>query len=307
MRIGFVGFGEAGFHIARGLAHSGAGPIAAYDLHTHTPGRGEQIRTRAEAAGVRLLESPAELAAASDLILSTVTADQAEAAAGQAALHLKPRHLFADLNSVSPAAKQSIERTISGAGARFAEVAIMSPVAPHGHRVPLLAGGAGAQEFAAALAPFGMRIEVVSPEVGLASATKMFRSIVVKGLEALLTECVLGAGRYGAVDRVIASLNESYPGLDWGRLLDYALGRVVVHGERRAREMEEVAATLRSIGIEPLMAEATARRMDHAAALGLKERFHGRPPSGYREFLDAVGPAARATVQSEDKDGRRHF
>ena len=79
----------------------------------------------------------------------------------------------------------------------------------------------------------------------------MFRSIIVKGLEALLTECVLGASRYNADERVFASLAESFPGIQWKQLADYMVGRVVVHGERRAREMEEVAATLREIDIEP--------------------------------------------------------
>ncbi len=291
-RIGFIGFGEAGFHIANGLIGAGSGPIVAYDLHAHTPGLGEIICRRAAEAKVRLADSPAELAAATGLILSTVTANQAAVAASQAAPHLKPRHLYADLNSVSPALKQSIERTIRGAGARFVEVAIMSPVPPHGHRAPMLAGGAAASELVERLGPLGMRIAVVSEQVGLASAVKMFRSIVVKGLEALMTECLLGAGRYGAVERVLASLDESYPGLDWKRLALYMVGRVVVHGERRAREMEEVAETLRSIGVEPMMASATACRQDWSAQSGLKARFHDEPPATLEDFL-------RAAIDSE--------
>ena len=66
------------------------------------------------------------------------------------------------------------------------------------------------------------------------------------------------------------------------------VGRVVVHGERRAREMDEVAATLRGLGIEPMMAEATVRRMDWAAGLGLRERFLGQFPKTYQEVLDAI-------------------
>ena len=138
--------------------------------------------------------------------------------------------------------KQSIARTIAATGARFVEIAVMAPVPPYGHRVPMLAGGEAAGEFAERLAPFGMRVEVGSREIGVAAAThEMFRSIMVKGMEALITECVLGASRYGAESRVFASLAESLPGIDWEQLADYMVGRVVVHGERRAREMEEVA------------------------------------------------------------------
>src|ERR1700733_13234201 len=123
--IGFVGFGEAAFHLTRGLREAGLGDFAAYDIHTHTPGRGEKIRRRAQENEVRLLESNAELAEASEWIWSTVTSDQAVAAAGQTAPHLRPRHFYADLNSVSPAVKQAIARAVTAAGARFVEIAMM--------------------------------------------------------------------------------------------------------------------------------------------------------------------------------------
>ena len=283
-----MGFGEAAFHLTKGLREAGLAAFTAYDIHAHTPGRGEKIQRRAAETGTRLVESNAELARGAEWILSTVTSDQAAAAAGQNAPHLNAGHLYADLNSVSPAVKQGIARTIAASGARFVEIAMMAPVPPYLHKVPILAGGPAAEEFAARMQPLGMRIQIVSREVGTAAATKMFRSIMVKGMEALITECVLGAGRYGAEPAVFASLTESYPGIDWKSMADYMIGRVVEHGERRAREMEEVAETLESIGIEPIMAQATARRMDWSAKLGLKERFQGEPPRNYREFLEAV-------------------
>src|SRR5215472_98926 len=286
--IGFVGFGEAAYHLSKGLREAGVNQFVAYDIHTQTPGRGEKIRERAAETGTSLLESNAELARAAEWILSTVTSDQAATAAGQNAPHLTARHLYADLNSVSPAVKQGIARTITASGARFVEIAMMAPVPPYAHKVPILAGGPAATEFATRMRPYGMRIEIVSTEVGTAAATKMFRSIMVKGMEALITECVLGAGRYGAEQNVFASLTESYPGIDWKAMADYMIGRVVEHGERRAREMEEVSETLESIGIEPIMAAATARRMDWSAKLGLKQHFHGEPPKSYCEFLEAV-------------------
>ena len=272
--------------------------MAAYDLHTHTPGKGELIRRRGESAGVSLVESNAEVAARCGVLFSTVTADQACIAAERTAPHLRADHLYADLNSVSPDAKQRVARTVEASGARFVELAIMAPVPPHGHRVPMLAGGEAAGEFVERMGPFGLRVEIVSGEVGVAAATKMFRSIVVKGLEALLTECVLGAARYGAEERVLGSLANLLPGVDWSKLAGYMVGRVAVHGERRAREMEEVAATLLAIGIEPIMADATARRMDWAAKLDLKARFGGEAPAGYREFVRAVEEAEREQIPS---------
>jgi 3-hydroxyisobutyrate dehydrogenase-like beta-hydroxyacid dehydrogenase len=297
-RIGFIGFGEAGFHIAAGLRGAGIGEIAARDINTWTAGLGEKIRQRAKETGTRLVDSNAELTESSDIVFSTVTANQALAAAQQTAPGLSPRHIYADLNSVSPGLKQSIDKVISGAGAKFAEVAVMAPVPPYNHRVPMLVGGPGGEDLIDRMTPFDMKMEFTSPKVGEAAATKMCRSIIVKGMEALLTECVLGASRYGAEERVFQSLSETFPGLDWAHMATYMVGRVVVHGERRAREMEEVAETLRSMGVEPMMAEATVRRMDWSAQLGLKKLFHGEAPATHREFADAVAELDAAGLKS---------
>ena len=286
--IGFIGFGEAGFNLARGLAGAGVSRLFAYDINTDTPGFGEKIQQRAQASSTSLVDSSEKLARAADILLSTVTADSALEAAEQTASFLEARHIYADLNSVSPALKQSIERSVTSRGARFVEGAIMSPVAPHGHRVPILLGGVHASAFIDLLEPYGMRLEAISDQIGAASAVKMFRSIVVKGLEALLFECVLGASKYDADERVFASLAESFPGIEWGKVADYMVGRVVEHGVRRAREMEEVARTLSDIGVEPIMAEAIARRQEWGGNLNLANAFEGKAPGSYREALRAL-------------------
>ena len=298
-RIGFVGFGEAGSHIASGLRSAGIEHIAAYDINARTPGLGEKIRRSAEESGTEMFDSNGELTARADIILSTVTSDQALIAAQQTVPWLQPGQLYADLNSVSPALKQDIDRVISSAGAGFVEVAVMSPVPPYAHRAPMLVGGVGAKVFIECMHTFGMNMEFTSLKVGQAAATKMCRSIVIKGLEALLTECVLGAGRYNAEEGVFKSLAETFPGIDWPQTATYMVGRVVVHGERRAREMEEVAETLRSMGVEPMMAEATARRMEWSAHLGLKKLFGGEPPATHREFAAAVAELDRAPATRE--------
>jgi 3-hydroxyisobutyrate dehydrogenase-like beta-hydroxyacid dehydrogenase len=286
MRLGFVGFGEAAYHIAKGLQGEGVRDIAAYDLYADDAKRGPKIQERAHDLGIHLLASPKELAANADTIVSAVTADQAVAAAKQNGPFLRSAHLYADLNSISPKAKEQVAETATANGATFCEIAVMGPIPPYGHKAPLLLGGAGATRFQELFAPLGMRMEIVSTDrVGRAAAVKMFRSIVYKGIEALLFECVLGAGEYGAEERVFASLNESLPGVDWKKLADYMVGRVVVHGERRAREMDEVAKTLEELGIEPIMAAATARRFDWAAQSGLKEKFGGEFPATYEEVI----------------------
>ena len=288
IKIGFIGFGEAGFHLARGLRAAGISHIRAYDIQARVPGPGEKIQRRASESEIPLLESNAELAAASDILLSTVTANRAAEAAEQTAPYLESRHIYADLNSVSPALKQSIGQLVESRGARFVEIAIMSPVPRHGIAVPMFLGGSHAQSLVDLLSPYGMNLEAISDRIGAASAVKMCRSVVVKGLEAIMVECAMGAVPYGADERVFATLDETFPGMDWKKLASYMIGRVVEHGERRAREMEEVASTLRSIGVEPIMTEAAARRQEWVASLGLIEHFGGHPPDDYRAVVRAI-------------------
>src|SRR5581483_7164907 len=288
-RLGVVGFGEAADHLAKGLRESGVQRTFAYDINRHAPRLGEKIQARAQETRTELVECSAALASSADVILSAVTADQAAAAAEETAPYLGARYIYADLNSVSPRRKQMVGEIVSATGARFVEIAVMGPIPPHLHRTPMLIGGAAAAEFQQMFEPLGMRLDVVSTDqIGRAAAVKMFRSVIYKGLEALIFECVLGASQYGAEPRVFASLAANFPGIDWNKLADYMVGRVVVHGERRAREMDEVARTLEELGIEPIMAAATARRMDWAADLGLREAFGGEFPKTYQEVLDAI-------------------
>ena len=275
--IGFIGFGEAGSTIARGLRSAGLDRIFAYDIKPKT----SDI--------VTIVDSPQALAGAGEIIFSTVTSSSALDAAKQHAPFLTPRHMYADLNSVSPALKQDIDGVIGAAGARFIEVAVMAPVSPYGHKVPMLLGGPGAHAFQDAMSPYGMRMEILEgAKVGSAAAVKMCRSIVVKGLEALLFECVMAATKFDADGLVFASLQETWPGIDWKKLADYTIGRVVVHGERRAAEMEEVAETLKAIGIDPVMAEATARRQYSSAQMDLRSHFGPDGPKTYREVVDVI-------------------
>ena len=287
-RIGFIGFGEAGFHIASGLQTAGVSGISAFDIHASDPTLGPLIQQRAVTSRTQLVPSSEQLAASCEILFSAVTASSARDAARQTTNYLTSRHTYVDLNSISPNLKREIQALVEPAGARFVEAAVMAPVPPYGHRVPMLLGGSSARQLSDSLSPYEMRFEVVSDNIGTAVAVKMCRSIVVKGLEALLFECVMGASRYGAEDRVFASLQESFPGIDWKNLTNYVVGRVVVHGERRAREMEEVAETLRSSGVDPIMAEATARLQDWSARMDLKSHFGREGPSGYAEVLDII-------------------
>ncbi|MCH7957387.1 MAG: DUF1932 domain-containing protein, partial [Proteobacteria bacterium] len=164
-------------------------------------------------------------------------------------------------------------------------------VPPLGHKVPMLVCGEAAPELVDRLSAYGMCLEDFGPEIGRAAATKMFRSIIVKGLEALFLECALASSRYGVTERVLGSLRIGYPGIDWNQLAHYLIGRTAIHGERRAHEMEEVAETLRAMGIEPIMADAAARRIGGCAKVGLKSRFKDKAPDSYHDVIRAIEEA----------------
>jgi 3-hydroxyisobutyrate dehydrogenase-like beta-hydroxyacid dehydrogenase len=142
----------------------------------------------------------------------------------------------------------------------------MAPVNPPALNVPLLVSGPEAQQAERLLNGAGFsNTRMAGSEVGRASAIKMIRSVMVKGLEALTDECAAAARAAGAYDEVMASLDASERGWNWMQKAEYNRERMETHGTRRAAEMEQVAATLRALGVDPLMTEAAVIRQRRAA------------------------------------------
>ncbi|HMA90452.1 MAG TPA: DUF1932 domain-containing protein [Burkholderiales bacterium] len=275
-RIAFIGCGEAGQTLSRGLIGAGARGIRAYDILFDDPADAGRLKRAAETLGVGVARNHADAVRGADIVFLAVTAGSSIEAARSCLAGLSTGQLFLDINSVSPRRKLETAALVAPTGARYVDVAVMGPVAPYGHKVPLLVGGPGAKELLPRARALGMAAEYVSNEVGQPSAIKMFRSIMVKGLEALMVECMLASSSYGVEDRVLASLAETFPGLDWQRLSGYFIERVVSHGKRRAEEMREVAATVRETGLEPLMGEAIAARQQWVADLGVGRRLDAK-------------------------------
>jgi 3-hydroxyisobutyrate dehydrogenase-like beta-hydroxyacid dehydrogenase len=303
--IAFIGFGEAGQTVSRGLLGEAARPaIRAYDILLGTPA-GAPLERAALALGVSLAGSHADAVRGADIVFLAVTASSSLEAARACLPGLAPGQLFLDINSVSPRRKIEAAALVAPTGAAYVDVAVMAPVAPYLHKVPCLIGGPGAARLAPRAAALGMKMELVSAEVGQASAIKMFRSVVVKGLEAILVESMVASSEYGVESRVLASLQESFPGIDWEKLAGYMLERVVSHGKRRAAEMREVAATLEGIGLEPLMAAATAGRQQWIADLGVKALLAGRKTEDRAELVSAIREAIEARTGSAASRRRR--
>jgi 3-hydroxyisobutyrate dehydrogenase-like beta-hydroxyacid dehydrogenase len=298
-KIGIIGFGEVGGTFGRDLAARGI-DVAIFDILLHAPASREAMLAKVLDCGVQARESLRECIAGRELVISAVTASSAAEVAEQSALLLAPGQIYLDINSVSPETKtrmaahfERVERN----GGHFVEAAVMAAVAPQRLKVPMLLGGKYAEEFAPQLAAIGMNGKAVSEQVGGASAVKMCRSVIIKGLEALVVESMFAARRYGAEEKVLASLAATFPGMGWDAALpDYLIGRVAEHGRRRAAEMREAAQAVNDVGLDPHMARATAARqdwlVDEIAAQGLRQKF-GKDFS-WRAFADAITEAAKS-------------
>lgn len=261
-RICLLGFGEVGQALAVSLAPRAA--LSAWDLKFADPG---SAPSRAAARlGVTVSRDAAGAAHGAGMIVSAVTAAQIAPAARAMAAHLAPRTWYFDLNSTSPGSKAAAAQIVEAGGGRFVEAAIMSPIAPLGVASPMLLGGPHAAEFQPLAARLGFTgTRVLSGKLGSASAAKMCRSVIVKGLEALVLESLLSARRHG-VDEVVL---DSLAGLkidDWRASARYMASRALLHGARRAEEMREVSRTVGEAGLAPHMSTACALWQDWAAA-----------------------------------------
>lgn len=271
MKIAFLGFGEAAQAFLEGWDRGPGRPgdIHAYDRKTDDAhARAAKLDDYARCGVVGASSTGAAVGEAA-VVLSLVTADQALAAAAAASEHLLPGTLYLDMNSVAPETKRRAAALVGAKGGRYADVAVMAPVRPQLLNVPLLASGPHAAAALATLEALGFRCRPVAGEVGAASAVKMIRSIMVKGLEALTAECVLSAYAAGVQEEVLGSLEKSHPGFDWRKQADYNLDRMIVHGLRRAAEMAESANTADALGQTGAMAQATAAWQARIGALGL--------------------------------------
>jgi 3-hydroxyisobutyrate dehydrogenase-like beta-hydroxyacid dehydrogenase len=286
--------------MAAGLRGEGIEQIAAWDILFPVT-EGERLRRAGEQLGVRIASSAADAVRGTDVIISAVTAASSLEAAQSVAPHLAGNPFYLDVNSVSPGRKQAIAKLL-GDHARYVDVAILSPIYPARHQSPMLLSGPHAEAAGPILAALAMKTTVTGPEIGAAAAIKMVRSVMIKGIEALTLECFVAAARAGVVEQVAASMRNNYPTLDWNKVIAYNLERMASHGERRAAEMEEVAETLRELGIDPQMVTATIKRQREMGAIGKTPAVRDTLKGGHTEMLDTINAATRKAVKKAVKN-----
>jgi len=262
-RIALIGFGEVGQTLGADLLAAGC-RVSAFDPLFSAP---ESAPSRAlTGLAVAAAEHPSAAVRDAELVISAVTAASDIDAARAAAPHLAPGTFYLDLNSVSPRTKVECADVIGKAGGRYVEAAVMTPIAPKRIASPMLLGGPHAQDFIARARVLGFAGQPFADEIGRASATKMCRSVIIKGVESLLCESLVAARHYRVEKVVLESLSDLLPVGDWERVASYMVSRALEHGVRRAEEMREAAKTVAEAGLEPLMALATAEREQWAAA-----------------------------------------
>lgn len=294
-RVAIIGFGEAGGIFAKDLADARM-DVHVFDILFNSNRHRQPMLRKAQACGVAAARSLKDCLNHAELVISAVTASSALEVAKPAGRILGKGQLFLDINSVSPETKRQAARYFARTGARFVEAAVMSAVPKQRLQVPMLLGGMHAFEAAEFLRRIGMNATPLSDQIGGASAVKMCRSVIIKGLEALVIESLFAARKYGAEEKVLQSLAASFPAMGWeDHLPDYLISRVAEHGRRRAVEMREVAQTLRHVGVEPVMTLATSRSQKHLVGEMAKRRvvFDSAERFSWRSLSDAVLDARR--------------
>ena len=297
--IGFLGFGEASFNIAEGLRDENVRGIRAYDAAWQKEPQSELIRARAAKADVTLEPSLQALVEKVDIVICSISANMALPIANQCAPMLRSNQLYADINAAGPDTKMAIEKIVSPP-ATFVDVAIMGVVPGNRHKVPMLASGRGADAFAEFFNGYGMNVTALNGPAGRASASKMVRSIFMKGYVMLLLEAVVAGRQFGLEDDLLASIRDSITGEDFLRNANDLLARGVIHAERREHEMDEVIAMLESLGIDSTMSSATKTKLAWCVKRQFKEHFQGKPPADYHEIFTALD----AQVSSKASNGR---
>ncbi len=306
-RIGLVGYGEVGRILAEDLRARGVA-VCAHDLKLDGAAAAP-LREHARVAPgrpVRLARRTGRAAA----IWSSAPSPPARRCRSRWRVPRRsvPARWLLDFNSASPGAKRRAAGAIDGAGGRYVEGAVMTSIPPYRIRVPLLLGGPAAAELVPALTALGFDASVASERLGVASATKMCRSVMIKGLEAMVIESFTAARAHGVEDAVIASLHETFPGIDWEAQGAYFFQRAIEHGRRRSEEVREVAETVREAGLEPWSATGTAERQAWVADLADAGIFgaRGTPDfarsADWRTEADRILASIRSASDSSDND-----
>lgn len=290
--IGFLGFGEVGYFMSKGLRKEGLTTMLAFDNAYLAGGVvADSISFRAQENNVKLCHALEEMLTKVNIVIAAVPAKFAFSAA-EATLKFKSKiRLYADVSTAKPSVKKQMEALFAAQDIKFVDSAMLGPLPNYHHKVPILASGEGAENWRAIMTPWGMKIQTIAGPAGTASSIKLIRSVFMKGLEALLVETFLFARKCGAEKIVLESLAETLKP-PFQHTANRMMAADLVHSERRVFEVSESVELMNDIGVEPIMAQAVIGRLKKSAALGMREDLGGIPPETLAEvyeFWDSRG------------------
>lgn len=288
MNVTIIGFGEAGPVFAAQLRKAGA-IVTAWDKLQEDSVQARFQIEKTQALGITPATSMTDALQSAELVISTVTASQALVAAEQAIMGLPKGCHWLDLNSVSPSTKQAIHDSVSKKGVLFTEGVAMDTVPSKGVDVPLLLCGPQSTSMSNTLNDFGFNTRSISNVLGAASTTKLLRSILIKGMEALFAESMEAASKVNIQDEVIASLQATYPELDWQQVAGYQLSRATQHATRRAAEMREAQNLVEHLGVNPIMTAAIAARQQNLSDRDIALHYSSEAMPTIADYINAIG------------------
>jgi len=294
-RIGFIGYGEVAYHFSKGLKEDGIREIYAYDKSAKEITKGEMVRQRARKAGVELVPGLRQLVGKSDVVFSAVWGSTALTVAGQCASFVKAGQFYCDINNTAPSVKTQGAEMLNAKGVKYVDLALFVAPDRNQHRSFMLASGDGARALKRLMAPYGMDPEVVSGGAGQATTIKTLVNIYYKGIQALCLELALSAWKVGIDPQSLAPLVvkpvESIPKEEE---MAFWIIRGILHAERKAAELESIIKAVREWGVEPIMLDATRKRLKTVSYYGLKSYLKGDGRKGAdKALLKAIGKAQK--------------
>jgi 3-hydroxyisobutyrate dehydrogenase-like beta-hydroxyacid dehydrogenase len=287
-KIGIIGYGEVGQAFARGLSAAKHLSIDIFDIQFNAVDTSNDLRSLAKSQGSNIEKDIKALVANNDMILSTVTCQNALKVAEESSPHIKEGKIFVDMNTVTPNLKIEINQLIQKRGGIFIEVAILGTVASYGYKSPILACGKKASDFADFFNRLGFKVSFLSEEIGKASYMKMLRSVFAKGVESLLIEMLVAAERCDMLETVMNEIVEHMDKSSFLKIAETWITTNVIHARRRAEEMDHVIETLTNLKVKPIMASATKDRLTSSSELNILKNFKGENLRDYREVIKVM-------------------
>lgn len=288
MKIGFIGYGEAAFNISLGLGREGVSGIRATDAMMNHEVMGKQVHSRAQEAGVTLVNTNKEIAQWADIVFAAVPSSFTMDVCNDVKECLRPGQVYVDVSASTPTVKEAIWEAIKDTGVLFADAAMLGSLPKDKHQVPITASGNGAEKFHELMTPYGMKITLAGEKAGSASAIKLVRSIFMKGIAALMIDTMQAADAYGVSNEIVASLSKSLDGIPFTSHLDRIVTGTALHCTRRAAELKGSVAMQEEAGLNPEMTLASKHGHEALEKYEFAKRYVNNKPSGWQEIIEAI-------------------